>query len=106
MNGWLIAAGLLNIAQGDPIALVVETGCRYARPLAYPEPVEVGLAIETIGRSSMRYAIGIFAAGAGEAAAEGHFVHVLVSRETRRPVPLPPEWRMAAEQLLAQPAAR
>jgi acyl-CoA thioester hydrolase len=36
VNAWLIDAGLLDIAAGDPIGLVVETGCRYAAPLAYP----------------------------------------------------------------------
>ena len=54
MNAWLIEAGLLDIEHGDPIGLVVETGCRYAAPLSYPEPVEVGLAVEHLGRSSVR----------------------------------------------------
>jgi len=93
VNAWLVEAGLLDIAGGDSIGLVVETGCRYARSLAYPEPVEVGLAVEHVGRSSVRYRLGVFAKGAEEAAAEGHFVHVYVGRESRRPVELPQEWR-------------
>jgi acyl-CoA thioester hydrolase len=93
VNAWLIEAGLLDVAAGDPIGLVVETGCRYARPLAYPEPVEVGLAVEQLGRSSVRYRIGAFGRGAEEAAAEGFFVHVYVGRESRRPVELPEAWR-------------
>jgi len=93
VNGWLIEAAMLDVAAGDPIGLVVETGCRYARPLSYPEPVEVGLAVERVGRSSVRYRLGVFAEGSAEAAAEGHFVHVYVDRGTRRPVPLPQEWR-------------
>ena len=40
VNAWLIENGLLDIAQGDPIGLVVETGCRYAGSLEYPEPVK------------------------------------------------------------------
>jgi acyl-CoA thioester hydrolase len=97
VNGWLVDAGLLDIERGDPIGLVVETGCRYARSLAYPEPVEVGLAVERVGRSSVRYRLGVFAKGADEAAAEGHFVHVYVGRETRRPVELPGAWRAVIE---------
>jgi acyl-CoA thioester hydrolase len=93
VNAWLIEAGLLDAAAGDPIGLVVETGCRYARPLAYPEPVEVGLAVERLGRSSVRYRLGVFAKGAQDAAAEGYFVHVYVGRESRRPVEVPEEWR-------------
>jgi acyl-CoA thioester hydrolase len=97
VNAWLIEAGLLDLAAGDPIGLVVETGCRYARPLAYPEPVEVGLAVERLGVSSVRYRLGVFARGAEEAAAQGHFVHVYVGRESRRPVALPESWRAALE---------
>jgi acyl-CoA thioester hydrolase len=99
VNGWLIEAGLLDVAAGGVIGLVVETGCRYARPLSYPEPVEVGLAVERLGTSSVRYRLGVFARGAEEAAAEGYFVHVYVGRETRRPVPLPEEWREALAPL-------
>ena len=103
VNAWLIEAGLLDIAAGDPIGLVVETGCRYARPLSYPEPVEIGLAVEKLGRSSVRYRLGVFASGAEEAAAEGHFVHVYVGRESRRPVELPEAWRRRLEGLVSEP---
>jgi acyl-CoA thioester hydrolase len=99
VNAWLIEAGLLDVVGGDPIGLVVETGCRYAAPLSYPEPVEVGLAVERLGGSSVGYRLGVFAKGAAEAAAEGFFVHVYVGRETRRPVPLPEEWRRVLEQI-------
>ena len=93
VNAWLIEAGLLDVANGDPIGLVVETACRYAAPLSYPEPVEIGLAVERLGTSSVTYRLGVFARGAEQAAAEGRFTHVYVERETRRPVPLPEEWR-------------
>jgi acyl-CoA thioester hydrolase len=99
VNAWLIERGLLDIESGDPIGLVVETGCRYARPLAYPQPIDVGLTIEAIGKSSIRYGLGVFAQGQSEAAAEGHFVHVYVGRGDRRPAELPPAWRDAFESI-------
>ena len=101
VNAWLIEAGLLDVAAGDPIGLVVETGCRYAAPLSYPEPVEVGLAVERLGTSSVAYRLGVFAQGAEAAAAEGRFVHVYVDRAGRRPVPLPAEWRRKLTDLVA-----
>ncbi len=101
VNQWLIEQGLLDIATGDPIGLVVETGCRYARSLTYPEAVEIGLAVEELGRSSVRYRIGIFGKGQAQAAAEGHFVHVYVSRASRRPAELPLAWRRTFETILA-----
>jgi acyl-CoA thioester hydrolase len=100
VNQWLIENGLLEIGVSDPIGLVVETGCRYAAPLAYPEPVEIGLAVERIGRSSIRYRLGVFAKGAAEAAAEGQFIHVYVGRESRMPAALPDKWRKKFETLL------
>jgi len=93
VNAWLIEVGLLDIANGDPIGLVVETGCRYARSVTYPEPVEIGLAVDHIGTSSVRYRLGVFCKGQSEPAAEGHFVHVYVGRENRKPVPVPERWR-------------
>jgi len=101
VNAWLIEAGMLDVAAGNPIGLVVETGCRYSAPLSYPEPVEVGLAAERIGSSSVRYRLGVFAKGSDEAAAEGFFVHVYVDRKSRRPVPLPDRWRKTLEEITA-----
>lgn len=99
VNAWLIEAGLLDIDKGDPIGLVVETGCRYARPLAFPETVEAGIRVAKLGTSSVRYEIGLFGAGDPAPAAEGFFIHVYVDRATRRPVPLPPALRAALEAI-------
>ncbi len=99
VNAWLIEHGLLDIAAGDPIGLVVETGCQFFAPLAFPGAVEVGIAIERIGTSSVTYRIGVFAADAEEPAAEGHFTHVYVDRALRRPVALPDGWRQTLSAL-------
>ena len=101
VNGWLVDQGLLDIERGDPIALVVETRCTYAAPLVFPQNVDVGLAVADLGRSSMRYRIGVFAEAAPTAAAEGEFVHVMVDRASRRPVDIPHNWRSALESLRA-----
>jgi len=99
VNAWLVEQGLLDIERGAIIGLVVETGCTYARPIAFPAEVQAGLAVSRIGTSSVRYEIGLFTAGAPDPAAQGFFVHVHVDRQTRRPVPLPAEWRAALEPL-------
>jgi acyl-CoA thioesterase FadM len=84
---------------GDSIGLVVETGCTYFAPLSFPGDVEVGIAIDRLGESSVTYRLGIFAAGAQDPAAQGHFTHVYVSRATRRPVELPDQWRASLAKL-------
>jgi len=99
VNAWMIQQGLLDFDQGDPIALVVETRCTYFAPLSFPERVEVGLAAASVGRSSIRYRIGIFADGGETAAAAGEFVHVVVARGSRQPVDIPESWRRALEAI-------
>ncbi|HET7710075.1 MAG TPA: thioesterase family protein [Sphingomicrobium sp.] len=99
VNAWMVEQELLDIVAGDPIALVVETSCSYFSSLAFPERVEAGLAVTALGTSSIRYRIGIFADGAVSAAAAGEFVHVVVDRSMRRPVPIPNVWREKLEAL-------
>ncbi|MBI1365693.1 MAG: acyl-CoA thioesterase [Alphaproteobacteria bacterium] len=99
VNEYLIAAGALDIHNGDVIGLVVETGCRYFAPLAFPEKLEGALRVAKIGNSSVRYEIAIFRQGEEAPAAEGHFVHVYVDRATRRPVTLPAAFREALEKI-------
>ncbi len=99
VNGHLIDAGALDIHEGAVIGLVVETHCNYFEPLAFPQRVEAGIAVTQVGKSSVRYEIGLFAEGAAQSAAAGHFVHVYVDRATRRPAALPPALRSAVEAL-------
>lgn len=99
VNSWLIEAGLLDIEKGDPIGLVVETGCTYFAPLSFPGEVDIGIALQRLGRSSVTYRIGVFGKGDSEPSAEGHFTHVHVGRTDRRPVPVPDGWRSKLEEL-------
>ena len=101
VNTYLIGRGALDIQASRVIGLVVETGCQYLAPLTYPEQVTAGLRVAHLGRSSVRYEIALFGEGAHTAAAQGHFVHVYVDRDTRRPVDLPPALRQALEPLRA-----
>ncbi|MGM9489523.1 acyl-CoA thioesterase [Ideonella sp. YS5] len=99
VNGFLIEAGALQIETSPVIGLVVETHCNYYAPLAFPQAVEAGLRVAQVGHSSVRYEIGLFAAGDAQCAAAGHFVHVYVDRQTRRPVSLPEALRAALQPL-------
>lgn len=101
VNEYLISAGALDIHEGQVIGLVVETGCKYFAPLEFPEKLEGALRVAKIGNSSVRYELAIFKEGEDTPAAEGHFVHVYVDRETRKPVTLPDAFRAALEKILA-----
>ena len=100
VNAWLIEHGALDIQKSPVIGLVVETGCNYFATLNYPEPVTAALRVAHVGRSSVRYEVALFGKASVSAAAQGHFVHVYVDRETRRPVAdLPAALRVALEPL-------
>lgn len=99
VNAHLIEQGALDIHSGEVIGLVIETQCNYFAPLAFPQTVWAGLRVAHLGSSSVRYEVGLFADGEDLAAACGHFVHVYVNRETRRPVPLPDALKKTLETL-------
>ena len=99
VNGYLIDASGTDIRQLPQIGLVVETGCRYFKPISFPDALEVGIAVERLGGSSIIYRVGIFVAGEGEAVAAGRFVHVYVDAVTRSSVPVPDTIRRAVAAL-------
>lgn len=99
VNAYLVEAGVLDIATSTSICVVVETGCRYARSVTFPEAVEAGIRVVHIGGSSVRYEVGLFIAGSTTAAAEGFFIHVHVDRTSRRPQPFTSAWRIALEAI-------
>jgi acyl-CoA thioester hydrolase len=99
VNGVLIEAGALDFEAGRVVGYVVENGCNYFAPLAFPQRLEAGMRVSHIGATSVRYEVGIFAADAEETAARGHFVHVYVDRATQRPVALPDRLRAVLKEL-------
>lgn len=99
INRVLIAAGGLDPHAGGAIGLCVESGCQYTAPASYPDALEGALRVARLGRTSVRYELGIFRAGTDTLCAHGHFVHVFVDRETRRPTPIPDRIREALETL-------
>ncbi len=99
VNTYMIESGVLDISDSPVVGLVAETGCSYFESVAFPEILEAGLAVTRLGRSSVRYAIGIFRQGAEFAAAQGHFVHVYVDRASGRPVEMPGPVRAALRRL-------
>jgi acyl-CoA thioester hydrolase len=84
----------------DPVAyLVVQNGCTYFSPIAFPDTVQCGLRVSAIGTSSMRFEVGLFRDDDALAAAQGFFVQVCCDRATQRPMPMPPRVRAALEAI-------
>jgi acyl-CoA thioester hydrolase len=108
VNNHLVNGTGLDIRDLPSIGVVAEVSCRYFQEVGYPDPVDLGVAVEKVGRSSVVYRVGLFQGGTGadtdEASAEGRFVHVYVDNTvehgTRPVVAMPDEIRRAVEPLL------
>ncbi len=100
VNRLLIEGGALDIERSAVVGLVVETACNFFSPIAFPDDVHAGLRVAHLGRTSVRYEIGLFRNDAALASAQGHFVHVYVDRASNHPAPLPERLRTLLLPLL------
>ena len=100
VNEHLVNAGGLDIRNGDVVGFVVETSCRYFRPLSFPDTIDAGMRIAKLGRSSVTYEIALFRAGDAQPAAAGRFVHVWVDRRSVTPAEIPGRIREVLQPLL------
>jgi acyl-CoA thioester hydrolase len=100
VNKWLMDRGLLDYMASTVIGLVAETSCSYFKSVAFPDVIQAGLRVAHIGRSSVRYEVGLFRNDEAAVAAAGHFVHVYVTRADTKPTPLPDAMRAALQTLV------
>ena len=100
VNNFLIAHSILEMGHSETVGVVAETNLRYLQQIAYPDPVTVGVRVERLGTSSVRYRSAVFRGDADSASAEGFFVHVYVRRATMRPTPIPPAQRAAFQSIM------
>ena len=103
VNEHLVRAGGHDIHGAQVVGLVVETSCRFHRPLSFPEIIDAGLRVAKIGNSSVNYEIALFRRDDDMPAATGRFVHVWVERATQRPTPVPERIRAVLEHLVVAP---
>jgi acyl-CoA thioester hydrolase len=100
INKYLIEEGGLDFNAGPVIGLCVESHCQYMKPVAFPRVVDVGLRVGSLGRSSVRYEVGVFVQGESDVSAHGYFVHVFVDRRTRRSTEIPDTLRAALARIV------
>lgn len=77
ISRWQMAQGIVLRGPGAIRIVVVETGCRYHAELGFPDPIDVGIRVGHLGRSSVRFEVGLFRGDDDAASAEGHFAQVL-----------------------------
>lgn len=100
VNQHLIEQAGLDPKSSPEIGLVVETRCNFLSEITFPEMIEAGLRVTKIGTSSVIYEIALFKESSDLPSAIGHFVHVYVNRESRKPTKVPDQIRAALTLLL------
>jgi acyl-CoA thioester hydrolase len=103
VNQFLIEAGVLDIHQGEVVGFVVDSGCSYFSPIAFPDMVQAGIRVAKLGNSSARYEIALYRNDDPLPCAAGHFVHVYVERASNRTVTIPGQVRRVLETLIVAP---
>ena len=105
VTSYLTVAVGRDLANDPVIYLVVENGCTYFSPIAFPDEVQCGLRVTHIGTSSMRFEVGLFRNDEPLASALGYFVQVCCERGTQKPIEMPARVRAALEALRVAEAA-
>lgn len=88
-----------GFGKGEVAMVVVENGCRFHREIVFADRVQVGVKLDHLGTSSVRYGLAVFANDDEAARADGHFVHVFIDPQTKRPTPVTPQFRAHLETI-------
>lgn len=96
---YLIGEAGLDLRTGEVAAHVVESGCRFHRPLSFADTIDAGLRVGHLATCSVRYEIGLFRRDEDKPAASGYVVHVFADRTRNKPIAMPASIRAALEKL-------
>lgn len=67
------------------IGIIVTSWCNFFGSINYPSIADCGLRVNTLGKTSVQYEIGVFERGHDDVRAVGGFTHVFCDRESMRP---------------------
>lgn len=81
--------GQVDWARDEVAPVVVESRCRFLKPISFPETVTAGLKVVRIGRSSVTFAIGLYGDDLTTPTALADFVHVFAHLKTETPQAIP-----------------
>jgi len=112
INKYMIDYCHFDLENSEAIAVAVESKCSFKESISFPEQIDCGLRAGKIGRTSVRWEVGIFKSPQTprkentslptenlKAIAVGHFVHVFVDRKSRKPIPIPRDLLVGIERI-------
>ena len=89
---------LLGAGEADRSWVIAGLALQYLSPLLYPKPLEVGIVLVDVGRTSFRLGYGLFTGDTCTTIAETRSVYV--DKASGRSVPLPEDFRARISKLL------
>ena len=89
LNAWMMRETGIDESVAPVLGVVAEASCRYYQEVAFPGPVDVGVRVARLGRTSVVFEFGLFLEDTTAIATHGEWVQVYIDRESRRPVPIP-----------------
>ncbi|KIY49430.1 Thioesterase/thiol ester dehydrase-isomerase [Fistulina hepatica ATCC 64428] len=105
INTYLIEVCGMKNSGDSSVGLVVSSYCNFFTPLSFPQVLILGLRVNTLGRSSVTYEVGIFperstidgrnatfsSSDDDVVAAVGGYTHVFVDNSSRKSIRIPQE---------------
>lgn len=108
INAYLIAKCGMDPRSSKQVGFVVNSYCDFFGSVAYPSVLDLGLRAVNLGKSSIKYEVGVFENGEDEVKAVGGSTHVFVDRDSKRPANngMEPEIRTGLTELLGKVPAK
>jgi acyl-CoA thioester hydrolase len=108
VNAYLIDKCGMDPQSSKQVGLVVNSYCDFFGSVAYPSVVDLGLRAVNLGKSSVKYEVGIFEQGKEDVRAVGGSIHVFVEQDGRRPAKdgMEPKMRKGLAKLLGNTIAK
>ncbi|EGO01015.1 hypothetical protein SERLA73DRAFT_51623 [Serpula lacrymans var. lacrymans S7.3] len=110
VNAYLIQHCGLSPSQSTQIGLVVSShylyrqilkSCSFFAPLSFPQVLNLGLRVKSLGKSSVTYEVGVFEEGKDSPAAVGGYTHVFVKSNSRKSTPIGTDMREGLIKVLS-----
>ena len=108
MNAYLIERCGLDPQSSKQIGLVVNSYCDFFGSVAYPAVLDLGLRAVNLGKTSVKYEVGVFEQGEEDVRAVGGSIHVFVEQDSKRPAKdgMEAQMRRGLAKLLGKEMAR
>lgn len=108
INAYLIEQCGMDPRSSKQVGLVVNSYCDFFGSVAYPSVLDLGLRVVALGKSSVKWEVGVFEKGQEDVRAVGGSTHVFVEQESRRPaqIGMDSEMRRGMTKLLENAIAK